>query len=155
VVTIEAKARVRPAAPSRPRRRDGGGNENPFFSSPFRFRFPEMFQQSPDFPDFPEFPPFQGPAQGPTPSGGSGVIVRERGNTVYILTNVHVIRDRDRITVTLQDEREYPAQIAGVDDKTDLAVLKITPSAPLPARFIAMLGDSRRVRVGQWAVAIG
>jgi serine protease Do len=153
VVTIEAKAGARPAAaPTRPRRREGGENEGPFFSSPFRFRFPDMFQ---DFPDFPQFPQFPGPAPGPSPSGGSGVIVRERGNAAYILTNAHVIRDRDRITVTLQDGREYPAHIAGVDDRTDLAVLKITPSAPLPARFIAILGDSRRVRVGQWAIAIG
>jgi serine protease Do len=137
VVTVAARPSTRPAAsPERPRGGEGGEDEE-------------------IFPDLPGFPRFPGPTPGPSPSGGSGVIVRERGKTVYVLTNAHVIRERDRITVTLLDKREYPAQVAGIDDKTDLAVLKITPNAPLPPHFLARLGDSRRVRVGQWAVAIG
>jgi Do/DeqQ family serine protease len=82
-------------------------------------------------------------------AGGSGVIVDRAG---YILTNNHVIENALEITVRLSDSRKFRATLVGRDPKTDLAVLKVEASAPLPT---AELGDSERLRVGQWVVAIG
>jgi Do/DeqQ family serine protease len=82
-------------------------------------------------------------------SGGSGVIVDPAG---YILTNNHVIENAQDITVRLSDSRKFTATLVGRDPKTDLAVLKVEAPAPLPT---AELGDSERLRVGQWVVAIG
>jgi Do/DeqQ family serine protease len=80
---------------------------------------------------------------------GSGVIVSADG---YVLTNSHVINEgRGEVTVTLPDRREVPAEIIGVDDATDLAVLKINerdlPTLPW--------GDSARLRVADWVLAVG
>jgi Do/DeqQ family serine protease len=80
---------------------------------------------------------------------GSGVIVSADG---YVLTNSHVINEgRGDVTVTLPDRREVPAEIIGVDEATDLAVLKIDernlPTLPW--------GDSARLRVAEWVLAIG
>ena len=80
---------------------------------------------------------------------GSGVIVDPNG---YVLTNDHVIENASDITVRLFDQRKFAARLVGRDPKTDLAVLKIDAPAPLP---VAELGDSDRLRVGQWAIAIG
>lgn len=80
---------------------------------------------------------------------GSGVIVNPKG---YILTNNHVIENAQEITVRLSDARRFPAKLVGRDPKTDLAVLKVDAPGPLP---VADLGDSDRLRVGQWAIAIG
>jgi serine protease Do len=80
---------------------------------------------------------------------GSGVIVDRNG---YILTNNHVIENAQGITVRLSDGRKLDAKLVGRDAKTDLAVLKVEASAPLP---VAELGDSDHLRVGQWAIAIG
>src|SRR5882724_6264749 len=82
-------------------------------------------------------------------SSGSGVIVDPAG---YILTNNHVIENAQEITVRLSDSRKFTATLVGRDPKTDLAVLKVEAPAPLPA---AELADSDRLRVGQWAIAIG
>jgi len=82
-------------------------------------------------------------------SSGSGVIVDPAG---YILTNNHVIENAQEITVRLSDSRKFTATLVGRDPKTDLAVLKVEAPAPLPT---AELGDSERLRVGQWVVAIG
>jgi Do/DeqQ family serine protease len=82
-------------------------------------------------------------------ASGSGVIVDPAG---YILTNNHVIENAQDITVRLSDARKFTATLVGRDPKTDLAVLKVEAPAPLPA---AQLGDSERLRVGQWVVAIG
>ncbi len=82
-------------------------------------------------------------------ASGSGVIVDPRG---YILTNNHVIENAQDITVRLSDSRKFPATLVGRDPKTDLAVLKVDAPGPLP---VAELGDSERLRVGQWAIAIG
>jgi serine protease Do len=89
----------------------------------------------------------------PTPprdidSQGSGVILRANG---YILTNGHVVNRADTIKVRLKDGTELPAEIIGIDDRTDVAVIKVN-SQNLPA---AVLGNSDDVKVGQWAVAIG
>lgn len=80
-------------------------------------------------------------------ASGSGVIVRSDG---YILTNDHVIAGADKVTVRLQDGREYPGTVKR-DQRSDLAVIKINATG-LPA---AQLADSDRVKVGQWAMAFG
>jgi serine protease Do len=80
---------------------------------------------------------------------GSGFILSPDG---LILTNAHVVADADAVVVRLEDGAEYKAQVLGEDDNVDLALLKIVPKKPLPA---AALGDSGKVRVGEWAIAIG
>ena len=86
---------------------------------------------------------------------GSGFIISADG---YIVTNNHVVAPAradavvEQITVTLADRTEYEAEVVGRDQIADIAVLKVTPRRPLPfVRF----GDSTRVRVGEWVVAIG
>ena len=80
---------------------------------------------------------------------GSGFIVDASG---YIVTNNHVIKDADEITVALQDGTRLKAEVVGRDPKTDMAVLKVKPTGKLTAvRF----GDSDKARVGDWVVAIG
>ncbi len=79
---------------------------------------------------------------------GSGVIIDQSG---YILTNEHVIRNADKITVTLTDGREFEGELRGKDERSDLAIIKIK-SSNLP---VAKLGDSDKARIGQWAMAIG
>src|SRR5712675_1231978 len=84
----------------------------------------------------------------PVQSEGSGFIVRPDG---YIITNVHVIEDADKIDVKLRDGREFPARVVGVDERTDIAVIKVE-GKDLP---VVQFGDSNAVRVGQFAFAIG
>lgn len=80
---------------------------------------------------------------------GSGVIVGEDG---LIVTNEHVVRDADEIVVRLADRSEYRAKVVGADPRTDIALLRIHSSRKLP---VAVLGDSSRLRVGEWAIAVG
>ncbi len=80
---------------------------------------------------------------------GSGFIIDPSG---LVVTNNHVIEDADQITVTLNDGTTLPAKLVGRDEKTDLALLRIHPRAPLP---FARLGDSDKARVGDWVMAIG
>ncbi|MFN4227904.1 MAG: DegQ family serine endoprotease [Candidatus Ratteibacteria bacterium] len=81
---------------------------------------------------------------------GSGFIVDEDG---YILTNNHVIEGVDKILVKLLgDERKYEAKIIGTDPKTDLALIKINAGRKLPT---VKLGDSDKIEVGEWVIAIG
>ena len=80
---------------------------------------------------------------------GSGFIVDAKG---YIVTNNHVIQEADEITVILHDDTRLKAELVGRDVKTDLAVLKVKPTAKLSA---VEFGDSDSARVGDWVVAIG
>ncbi len=84
----------------------------------------------------------------PQKGSGSGAIISKEG---YIVTNEHVIHGADKISVTLLDKRKFDAVLVGSDIRTDLAVIKITAD-DLP---VLELGDSDRLRVGQWVVAIG
>ncbi|MGI9440442.1 MAG: DegQ family serine endoprotease [Parvibaculales bacterium] len=80
---------------------------------------------------------------------GSGFVIDPNG---IIITNNHVIEEADEITVNFSDGSKYEAKILGRDPKTDIAVLKVEAKKPLP--FVPM-GDSKKVRVGDWAIAIG
>ncbi|HEY1463836.1 MAG TPA: Do family serine endopeptidase [Terriglobales bacterium] len=83
---------------------------------------------------------------------GSGVIVDSKG---YILTNRHVVEKADRIRVRLQDDPptvQHEAKVVGVDEETDLAVIKVDINRPLPA---AKLGNSDSMQVGDWVLAVG
>src|SRR5690349_20019575 len=80
---------------------------------------------------------------------GSGVIVNPDG---YILTNAHVVNGATRLRVRLSDGSESEARVIGVDKQTDLAVIKIDVKKALPA---ARMGDSDRLAVGDWVLAIG
>ncbi len=85
----------------------------------------------------------------PVEGVGSGVIIDEKG---YILTNNHVIDDAERLKVTLTDGRVLRGKVAGSDEVTDLAVLKVESDEPLPA---AQLGNSDDLKAGQIVLAIG
>ena len=122
---------------SHPRRAPGPppGSDDPFFQ---------------DF--FKQFFGSDGPSGGPEfrrPGLGSGVIFDKRG---LILTNFHVIKGADEITVKMADKREYTGQVVGTDPKTDLAVVRFQPDRDLT---VATLGNSDNLRVGEWAIAIG
>src|ERR671936_240562 len=80
---------------------------------------------------------------------GSGFVIDEKG---YILTNNHVIDDAERLKVTLPDGRVLRGRVAGNDEMTDLAVLKVESDEPLPA---AQLGNSEELKAGQTVLAIG
>jgi len=81
---------------------------------------------------------------------GSGFIIDNNG---VILTNAHVVSGADRVTVTLKDGRSFQGEVKGVDEVTDLAVVKINPQGQsLP---VASLGNSDQVKVGDWAIAVG
>jgi serine protease Do len=94
--------------------------------------------------------PFGLPQQPPQiqTASGSGFIVRPDG---YIVTNNHVVKDATKITVLLNDGREFSATIKGTDPRTDLAVLKIEEKNLPYLEF----GNSDEVQVGEWVIAIG
>jgi serine protease Do len=107
----------------------------------------------PFFRHFFEFGPGEGfPGQTPGPSHGvgSGFILDTSGN---IVTNRHVIQGATKVTVTLNDGKEYSATVIGKDAQTDVAVVRLEKP---PANLIAArLGDSDKLEVGEWVVAIG
>jgi S1-C subfamily serine protease len=110
---------------------------DPFFNDPFFRRF---------FGEGLSSQPYEERLQGQ----GSGFIVDSTGR---ILTNAHVVEDADRVTVSLKDGRKFEGTVLGVDEVTDLAVVKIdVRNEGLPT---APLGDSDQVQVGDWAIAVG
>jgi serine protease Do len=84
-----------------------------------------------------------------TNSLGSGFIVDTSG---IVVTNNHVIADADEINIIMNDGSKFKAELVGVDKKTDLAVLKFKPAKPLVA---VKFGDSDKLRLGEWVIAIG
>jgi serine protease Do len=120
----------------------GRGFWGPFGpKSPFRDFFGDEFFER----FFGENPPREFPQN----SLGSGFIIDERG---YILTNNHVIEKADKIKVRLSDEQEFDAAVVGRDPKTDIALIKIETTNPLQA---VTMGDSDKLQVGEWLIAIG
>jgi serine protease Do len=120
---------------------DDGQDDSPF--GQFFRMFPNQPGQQPGMRQFrmmPQFPQHQF-------ASGSGVIVRSDG---WILTNDHVVNGADKVTVRLQDGREFTGQVKP-DFKSDLALIKIDASG-LPA---ADLASTDNMRVGQWAIAFG
>lgn len=82
-------------------------------------------------------------------SQGSGIIISNDG---YIITNNHVVASSTEVSVLLNTGSEYPATVIGLDDQTDLAIIKIEPKEEIT---VASLGDSTKVEVGETAIAIG
>jgi len=121
VVTVSSEKLVEPA-------------QNPFQNDPF---FQHFFGNQ-----MPEQRPFKQRGL------GSGVIVDPEG---YILTNNHVVRGADELTVLLSDGRRLPAKVVGTDARTDLAVLKVDAKG-LPAMTF---GNSDDVKIGEWVLAVG
>jgi Do/DeqQ family serine protease len=109
--------------------------QNPLLEDPFFRRF---F----DIPDM-------GPRERQFQSAGSGVIFDAKNG--YIVTNAHVVDNATEITVTLQDGRDLAATVVGSDVPSDVAVLKVPPEALIQVA----LGDSTRLEVGDFVVAIG
>jgi serine protease Do len=79
---------------------------------------------------------------------GSGFIISDDG---YVLTNAHVVEGADEVTVTLTDRREFKARVLGADKRSDVALLKVAANN-LPR---LRMGDSSKIRVGEWVIAIG
>ncbi|KRC04169.1 peptidase [Hydrogenophaga sp. Root209] len=108
----------------------------------------------PNDPFFEFFKRFQGPGgQGgeremPARGQGSGFIISADG---LVLTNAHVVRNAQRVTVKLTDRREFVAKVLGTDPKTDVAVLRID-AKDLP---VVPLGSAKDLKVGEWVLAIG
>jgi len=84
-----------------------------------------------------------------TEARGSGFIISPDG---IIVTNNHVVKDNQSVSVTLDDGTELPAKVIGTDSRTDIAILKINAGHPLP---YLSLGDSDKIRVGEWVIAVG
>jgi serine protease Do len=118
-----------------------GGFGMPFGKSPFSGPFGDEFFDR-FFGDTPQ-------RQFKQRSLGSGFIISNDG---YIFTNNHVVEQADKILVKVSDEQEYEAKIIGTDAKTDIALIKIKPNNSLP---VVEIGDSDKVKVGEWVIAIG
>jgi serine protease Do len=114
--------------------------------------FPSPFgERDPSFEFWERFFRHQFPYQSPfrQRSLGSGFVIDADG---YILTNNHVIMNAEEIMVKLSDGRTFEAKVIGKDPKTDVALIKIDPDARLTA---VSLGDSNKLQVGEWVLAIG
>jgi Do/DeqQ family serine protease len=138
---VRVASRVRPAvvniATSHFLKRQRPPGTDPFSGNPsFKEYYDRYFGQIP-------------PSERERAGVGSGVIIDAQG---HILTNLHVIKGADEITVRLHNKKELKGKVVGTDAKTDLAVIRIpTAESVVPAP----LGDSDRLNVGEWAIAIG
>ena len=108
------------------------------------------FFDDPGFRRFFGLPPDAQPREREFRSAGSGVIVDAKAG--YIVTNAHMVENATEITVSLIDEREFKAEVVGVDARSDVAVLKVK-DAKLPADI--HLADSSKLEVGDFVIAIG
>jgi serine protease Do/serine protease DegQ len=118
------------------RQRPGGGGPTPGTPPSLKEYFDRYFGQIP-------------PGERERGGVGSGVIIDAQG---HILTNLHVIKEADEITVRFHNKKEVTGKVVGTDPRTDLAVIRIPPGEGVVA---ARLGDSDRIEVGEWAIAIG
>jgi Do/DeqQ family serine protease len=118
------------------RQRPRGGAPSPGAPPSLKEYFDQYFGQMP-------------PGERERAGVGSGVIIDAQG---HILTNLHVIKGADEITVRFHNKREVTGKVVGTDAKTDLAVIRIPAGEGVVA---ARLGDSDRIEVGEWAIAIG
>src|ERR1700733_1484125 len=117
------------------------GEEDPFQDFFRRFGIPA-----------PQFGPRGGNGggnQAPAHGEGSGFIVTPDG---YILTNAHVVAEADTVTVRLTDRREFTAKVVGIDQRSDVAVIKINTNSSLP---IVRIGNPNTLKPGEWVLAIG
>jgi serine protease Do len=114
-----------------------GGLGAPFGSSPFGDEFFDRFFGDQPHREFKQR------------SLGSGFIISNDG---YIFTNNHVVEQADKILVKISSGKEYEAKVIGTDANTDIALIKIKPDNSLP---VAEIGDSEKLRVGEWVIAIG
>ena len=135
VVNITVKEGVKTSARGTPNPR--GFQGFPGFGSGDDDPFSQFFRQLP-----------HGAPRGPMLGQGSGFIVKSDG---VILTNAHVVADAKEVTVKLTDRREFTAKVIGLDETSDVAVLKIAATG-LPT---VKLGDPSRAQIGEWVVAIG
>ncbi len=131
VVTIYSTTKAQAVSGARPK-----GGQNPFKGTPF-----EEFFEGRDLEQFGQQMPREGM--------GSGVIIDRSG---IVLTNNHVIEGADKVIVHLADGRDFEAENIKTDKQTDLAVLQIKGAGTLPA---ATLGDSDKLKIGDWVMAIG
>jgi serine protease Do len=134
VVTVVSRVKAQPVSRSEKKVPKG---ENPFKGTPF-----EDFFNGRDFGDF-------GGRGLPRQGMGSGVIIDSSG---IVLTNNHVVDGADEVTIHLADGREFKGEDIKTDDQTDLAVVRIKGAGSLPS---IPLGDSDKMRVGDWVIAIG
>jgi Do/DeqQ family serine protease len=116
--------------------KEESGQRNPLLDDPFFRRFFDA-------------PPDSKPHERPFQSAGSGVIVDSKNG--YIVTNHHVVENASEITITLLDNRTFSAKVIGSDEGADIAVLQ----AKQPNLIAMALGDSTRLEVGDYVVAIG
>ncbi|MFT5590406.1 MAG: serine protease Do [Bradyrhizobium sp.] len=146
VVNIRTTEKVKSAAGA-----SGAGADDEemqeFFKRFFGVPVPPR-QQQPERPSRPKIPGAPQQDEEVSRGVGSGFIISADG---YVMTNAHVVEGADEVYVTLTDKREFKAKIIGSDKRTDVALVKIE-GASLPK--LAM-GDSSKVRVGEWVIAIG
>lgn len=148
VVQVRVEKKARPA----------DATQNPFFDFLRKYGVPEgsgpsPFGAPPDASRSPygnEDPDEEdSPGSGKSSGIGSGFFIEADG---YLLTNAHVVDGADRVMLRLQDRREIPAKVVGLDTRTDVALLKAESGGPFkPLR----IGDPEKARVGEWVVAIG
>jgi len=139
VVVVRSEVKARQPQGRGPR----GRGDNPFKGTPFENMFPD---------GMPEGFEFNMPEGGSMPrrSGvGSGVIVDPSG---IVLTNNHVVEGADEVVVELTDGREFKAKEIKTDPESDLAVIRLADAEDLPT---AKLGDSDKLSIGDWVIAIG
>ena len=140
VVNISTSQNLQASPPSRtPRPQAPQAPEG----SPFQDFFDEYFDNRPNTPNN------RGNRQRSVQSLGSGFVIDATG---IIITNNHVIASADEILVDFADGTQLEADVIGTDPKLDIAVLRVLPESPLTA---VKFGDSDKIRVGDWALAIG
>ena len=143
VVNINTQARRTPAAAV-----PGLSEDDPFYEFFRRFMPPDAQRNNPRGDRGEKGEP-KGPRSPLRPFGlGSGFVVSQDG---YIVTNAHVVENAEEITVRFPDKRELKAKVVGADTRSDVAVIKVEATG-LP---VVKIGDTSKLRVGEWVVAIG